>query len=93
MTKLQEWVFALTLYAILYFLALKNALPFDVSETTKFAIQLSPIILIGLFGVYSVLVIAYRVATFNDCNDAAEELKQQIKEARKDLTAKGFKFD
>ena len=40
MTKLQEWVFALTLYAIFYFLALKNALPFDVSESTKFAIQL-----------------------------------------------------
>ena len=43
--------------------------------------------------VYSVVVILYRVATFNDCNEAAIELKQQIEEARKDLKSKGFKFD
>ena len=28
------------------------------------------------FQVYSVVVILYRVATFNDCNEAADELKK-----------------
>jgi dolichyl-phosphate mannosyltransferase polypeptide 3 len=34
-----------------------------------------------------------RVATFNDCEEAAAELQQQISEAREDLRSKGFKFD
>lgn len=37
--------------------------------------------------------ILYRVFTFNDCPEAAAEIQRQIKEARADLSAKGFKFD
>jgi dolichyl-phosphate mannosyltransferase polypeptide 3 len=37
-------------------------------------------------------VIAYRVYSFNDCTEAAAELKQQIAEARADLKKKGLKF-
>ncbi len=35
----------------------------------------------------------FRVATFNDCEEAAAELQKQISEAREDLRSKGFKFD
>ena len=35
----------------------------------------------------------FRVATFNDCEDAAAELQAQIKEAREDLRSKGFNFE
>lgn len=58
--------------------------------------------------VVSLLIIAYRVATFNNCDDAAKELSKvkylkkntflnicflkEINEAKKDLEAKGFKF-
>lgn len=42
--------------------------------------------------VYSVFTVLYRVFTFNDCPEAAEELQRQIKEARGDLTGRGFKF-
>ena len=34
-----------------------------------------------------------RVATFNDCEDAAKELQLQISEAREDLRSKGFNFE
>lgn len=51
-----------------------------------------PIVLVAVFGLTSILVILYRVATFNDCAEAAEELKQQVKEAKKDLASKGMIF-
>lgn len=41
---------------------------------------------------YSVFTILYRVFTFNDCPEAAEEIQKQIQEAKDDLTAKGLKF-
>ena len=37
--------------------------------------------------------IPFRVATFNDCEDAAKELQRQIGEAREDLRSKGFNFE
>ena len=33
-----------------------------------------------------------RVATFNDCKEAAEELKRQIEEAHADLRSKGMQL-
>ena len=74
----------------------------------------SPVILVLLFGLFSVVTIIYRwqnglsfysierhptnvfacrVATFNDCEDAAKELQKQIGEAREDLRNKGFNFE
>lgn len=41
----------------------------------------------------SVSIIAWRVYTFNDCKEAAEELQQEIKEAREDLKQRGLKLD
>lgn len=42
---------------------------------------------------YAVITVLYRVFTFNDCPEAAEELQQQIDAAKADLSAKGFKFE
>lgn len=47
------------------------------------------IVLVGLFALSKVL---YYSLTFNNCTKAAEELKKEIKEARIDLTKKGFNF-
>ena len=52
-----------------------------------------PIILVAIFGVYSLLTIARRVYDFNNCQEAAEELLQQIKEAKADLKLKGLDCD
>jgi len=93
MTKLMQWLLVLMVYGSLYCAVLGDVIHLDLTQNTRLGVAVSPIILIILFGVYSVVTILYRVATFNDCEDAAAELKEQIKMARDDLTAKGMKFD
>jgi len=56
------------------------------------AVLVFPLVMIILFGLYSVLIITYRVITFNNCVEAAEELKDQIKQAKLDLTNQGMVF-
>lgn len=51
-----------------------------------------PIYLLISFACYSLAVIGYRVSTFNNCEKASLELKQQIEEARKDLEKKKYKY-
>jgi len=43
--------------------------------------------------VVSVSIIAWRVYTFNTCEEAAKELQQEIKEARADLKKRGLKTE
>lgn len=52
-----------------------------------------PLLFVVAFGLVSLVILVYRVLTFNNCDDAANELKNEIEEARKDLKSKGFKFD
>ncbi|KAF2347594.1 Dolichol-phosphate mannosyltransferase subunit 3 [Trinorchestia longiramus] len=52
-----------------------------------------PLLLVACFGLVSVAIIGYRVYSFNDCKEAAQELQLQIEEAKKDLVSKGFKFE
>mmetsp|Transcript_13015 Transcript_13015/g.23920 ORF Transcript_13015/g.23920 Transcript_13015/m.23920 type:complete len:112 (-) Transcript_13015:136-471(-) len=44
---------------------------------------------LGLYALFSVL---YRVATFGDCPEAADELSKQIVTAKEKLNAAGFAF-
>ena len=41
---------------------------------------------------YSLISVGYQLMTFNDCKEAADEIKQEIQMARRDLASKGFKF-
>jgi dolichyl-phosphate mannosyltransferase polypeptide 3 len=89
MTKLQEWLAALALGLALWAAAYTGLLlPHYRAE-----VLWSPVLLVLLLGLYSVLTIAYRTATFNDCEAASQELQGQIGEAREDLRSKGFNFD
>ena len=58
-------------------------------ETVVKYMPLWAIVLLGLYELFSVL---YRVATFGDCPDAADELGRQIVEAKGKLKAAGFSF-
>lgn len=49
-------------------------------------------LVIYFFQGYAVYTVLYRVFTFNDCPEAAEEIQKQIEEAKADLSSKGFKF-
>lgn len=65
----------------------------DVAKSPYFFhFQYFPIYFLIGFGVISVTIILYRVATFNNCIEANEELKRQIKQAQADLADKGFRF-
>lgn len=58
----------------------------------QFHLWLMPFYAALSFAFGSLIVIAYRVARFNNCNQDYLELKQEIEQARKDLTIKGFRF-
>lgn len=91
MTKLMEWLSGLALIFAVWFAVLTQNVgnvAIDYPNTTF----LWPLGLVIGFGIYSLSVIVYRVITFNDCPEAAEELKKQISEAKQDLKKKGLKL-
>jgi len=93
MTKLLQWLLFLTVFSsiwLAFFLPIEPLA--DVGSTLKSCVFWSPLILFLAFGFISVAIIFYRVATFNDCEEAAIELQHQIKEAQADLRAKGIKL-
>ena len=91
MTKLQQWLTFATLVLSVWIPTYTKHLLLD--TTTSNVILLAPFVALVVFAVYSVLVIAYRVVTFNDCPEAAAEIKAEIVEARKELSDKGMKFE
>ncbi|XP_043936078.1 dolichol-phosphate mannosyltransferase subunit 3 [Protopterus annectens] len=92
MTKLTEWLVGLTLIGTVWAALTFDLLGLDLSKQYYEVIWPFPVYLLVCFGCYSLAVVGYRVATFNNCEAAAEELKDQIKEAKSDLARKGFKF-
>lgn len=92
MTKLLEWLTAgVVLVSIWSAVLFGDFITLDAE--TRLHILLSPIYAIIAFGLISFAIVVHRTATFNDCPEAAAELRRQIEEARKDLISKGFKFD
>ncbi|CAF0739787.1 unnamed protein product [Brachionus calyciflorus] len=92
MTKLAQWLFGITLFLSIWLALLKDLTPIKVTDENFLWISLIPVGLIALFGIISLIIIAYRVSTFNNCDEAAKELLKEIDEAKKDLATKGFKF-
>ncbi|XP_044743018.1 dolichol-phosphate mannosyltransferase subunit 3 [Chrysoperla carnea] len=90
MTKLMEWLFGFSILSAIWLTLVTKKIENDFTRNNPELILISPIILIGLFGIYAVTVVLYRVFTFNNCEKAAEELQKQIAEARKDLLSKGI---
>ncbi|CAH1976965.1 unnamed protein product [Acanthoscelides obtectus] len=41
---------------------------------------------------YALSVVLYRVYNFNDCKEAAQQLSEEIVEAKENLASLGFKF-
>ncbi|XP_028398424.1 dolichol-phosphate mannosyltransferase subunit 3-like [Dendronephthya gigantea] len=93
MTKLLQWVCVLGLIFTIWITLLMDILPFPISKEIKDVLLPFPLYMVIVFGCYSLVVIGYRVITFNDCEDAADSLRKEIQEARKDLSRRGFKFD
>ncbi len=92
MTKLVEWLTALVAVVSVWYAVLTGVVAQEWSSRHPLLALYWPVAAVAVFGVYCVCVIAYRVATFNNCEEAAEELQREIKEAKEDLGKKGFVF-
>ncbi|XP_063727285.1 dolichol-phosphate mannosyltransferase subunit 3-like [Symsagittifera roscoffensis] len=100
MTKLIQWMLFL-FSGLLFWISCLNLLPTDlvydsngdpIPSLLSFVVRALPVLTIVLFGLYSLVVIGYRVSSFNDCQNESDALKLEIDAARKALTAKGYKF-
>ena len=92
MTKLTEWLSGLVLLFGVWYSLLTEKIGSQFAQEHPLFVLLWPVGLVALFGIYSILVIAVRVYNFDDCLEAAEELKKQTIEAKADLKKKGLKF-
>ena len=89
MTKLMEWLsFATLFFGIWIAIITGNISSFFITEWQQ-VILFFPLIVLFLCGLYAAVIILYRVFTFNNCEDAAFALQEQIEEAKKDLQSRG----
>ncbi|KAK0161622.1 hypothetical protein PV327_010076 [Microctonus hyperodae] len=90
MTKLTEWLFYLFLFLGPWTAIITGTIksPY-ITEYQRF-ILFSPVILLFLFSIYSITVVLYRTLTFNNCNEAAQQLQRHITEAQAELRIKGI---
>ena len=91
MTKLTEWLSLLVILASVWYGILTQNFG-NLATDHPILTLWWPIGLIIMCGISALFVIIYRVITFNDCEEAAEELQKQIQEAKEDLKSKGLKF-
>lgn len=92
MSKLQQWIGVLLVFLATWLALLFDKFPFKISPGTREVVWAFPIYLLMTFACYSVAVIGYGVAMFNDCKKAADELKVEIEDAKEDLLRKGLKL-
>ncbi|XP_075979364.1 dolichyl-phosphate mannosyltransferase subunit 3 [Anticarsia gemmatalis] len=92
MTKLLEWISVLSALFAVWYSLIGGYVKHPLIEQNMTLIIVSPIIFVFLFGLYAATVVLYRVLTFNNCEEAAKELQEEIKEAKKDLHEKGLRW-
>ncbi|KAG7469441.1 hypothetical protein MATL_G00129040 [Megalops atlanticus] len=92
MTKLLEWLLGTAVVGIAWGLLTFDLLDLKLPQVYREVVWPMPVYLLVAFGCYSLATVGYRVATFNDCEEAAKELQAQIQEAKSDLVKKGLKF-
>ncbi|NXS12251.1 DPM3 mannosyltransferase, partial [Neodrepanis coruscans] len=92
MTKLGQWLCGLALLGSAW-AALALAPPgLQPPAPLRQALLPLPVYLLVAFGCYSLATVGYRLATFNDCEEAAAELQEQIRAARADLRRRGLRL-
>ncbi|NXS51070.1 DPM3 mannosyltransferase, partial [Balaeniceps rex] len=92
MTKLGQWLCGLALLGSAW-AALALAPPgLQLPAPYRQALLPLPVYLLVAFGCYSLATVGYRLATFNDCEEAATELQEHISAARADLRRRGLRF-
>jgi len=93
MTKLLEWITGGGLFVAVWAILLSKNSSDESDDCVRHFVLFLPIYAALAFAVVSVSIIAWRVYTFNTCDEAAKELQQEIKDARADLKRKGLKAE
>ncbi|KAG8228932.1 hypothetical protein J437_LFUL007324 [Ladona fulva] len=92
MTKLMQWLLGASVLFAIWGSFVTKQVEIPILDKWSNLVLFFPVIAIILFGLYAAMVVLWRVYNFNDCEEAAKELLEQIKEARKDLINKGMIF-
>ncbi|XP_036900589.1 dolichol-phosphate mannosyltransferase subunit 3-like [Sturnira hondurensis] len=92
MTKLAQWLWALALLGSNRVALTTGALALELPSSCRVVLWPLPAYLLVSAGCYALGTVGYHVATFHDCEDAAQELHSQIQEARADLSHRGMRF-
>ncbi|XP_059818992.1 dolichol-phosphate mannosyltransferase subunit 3 [Hypanus sabinus] len=92
MTKLTDCILSLGLLTAVWAGLVFDPLGLDLPKPGPELLWPLPAYLLVCFGCYSLATVGFRLASFNDCPDAATELQRQIHEARRELAARGFRF-
>ncbi|XP_035285500.1 dolichol-phosphate mannosyltransferase subunit 3-like [Anguilla anguilla] len=92
MTKLLQWLLGASVFGVAWGLVVLDLMNLRLPRAYREVAWPMPVYLLVVFGCYSLATVGYRVATFNDCREAAKELQAQIQEANLDLQKKGLKF-
>ena len=74
MTKLTQWLFCIILFLSLWLAVIGGYTPLKVARDQLIMIYLAPVLIVAAFGIVSLFILAYRVITFNNCEQAAREL-------------------
>lgn len=90
MTKLTEWLAAFGLFVFVWYSLFTGKIQTSLTQSEIIA---APFVVVGIIGIIVLSLLIRRIATFNDCPEAAVELRNQIKQAKQDLTLKGFNFN
>jgi len=90
--KVFQWLLGTGSFLCVWLALITGYVNADLSDAMNNVVFVLPLYLLMGFACFSLAVIGYRVTTFNDCIEASEELKQQVKEAQADLETKGFRY-
>ncbi|GFR87775.1 dolichyl-phosphate mannosyltransferase polypeptide 3 [Elysia marginata] len=90
--KLYQWLLVASVFMAVWLSYVAGYFKTSLRQEYHDIILVLPLYLLMTFASYSLALLGYRVATFNDCKEAAEELQEDVKEARKDLERKGYKY-
>ncbi|XP_051849853.1 dolichol-phosphate mannosyltransferase subunit 3 [Antechinus flavipes] len=92
MTKLGQWMSTLLALMLIWLCLVQDLLNLGYSQKVHDVLVPLPVYLLVTAGSYSLATLGLRLASFNDCEEAAQELFLQIQEAQADLASKGLKL-
>ncbi|KAM6226119.1 dolichol-phosphate mannosyltransferase subunit 3 [Porphyrio hochstetteri] len=91
MTKLCQWLCGLALLGSAWAALALTPPGLRLPAPYREVLLPLPVYLLVAFGCYSLATVGYRLATFNDCEEAAAELREDIAAARADLRQRGLR--